>query len=68
MSNRKHARPNRRNIRNNDLTAYWEGYDAFFNGLAMDQNPYDPAMDKAFYLDWEEGYIDASHPRVIGND
>jgi hypothetical protein len=52
----------------NKSTAYWEGYDAFFNGLVMDENPYDPVMDKAFYLDWEEGYIDASHPRVIGND
>jgi hypothetical protein len=41
------------------MNAYEEGYNAYFQGEDVDDNPYLFETDE--YEDWEEGYTDAEY-------
>lgn len=39
-----------------DHDAYEEGYDAYWDGIACDANPYEPEKEPEKLKSWEEGW------------
>jgi len=43
----------------NDSDAFEEGYDAYWDGLPVEDNPHDPAEQPGEHKAWEEGWLAA---------
>ncbi len=42
-----------------DHEAYDEGYDAYWDGIEREDNPYDPEQESEKHNSWEEGWREA---------
>lgn len=40
--------------------AYWEGYHAYLDNAARDENPYDPWLHEDYWNKWNQGFGDAA--------
>ena len=43
----------------NDSDAFEEGYDAYWDGLQVEDNPYDPEKQSEEQRSWDEGWLAA---------
>lgn len=39
--------------------AYNQGYQAYWDGYHLSENPWSPLTEPIGYLDWKEGWLDA---------
>ena len=52
---------------------YWDlGYEAYFNGVDVEDNPFDKGMETVLWCDWQDGWYaaldaDRKHDERIAN-